>query len=54
MLPVVKRHVPDGTSLSLHLGDDDYSFDVAPRLEREDGKVRELPATFVDTWNALP
>lgn len=54
VLPVVKRHVPDGTSLSLHLGDDDYSFDVAPRLEREDGKVRELPATFVDTWNALP
>lgn len=54
VLPVVKRHVPIGTSLSLHLGNEDLSFDVAPRLERGDGKVRDLPGAFVDTWNALP
>ncbi|KGN40510.1 hypothetical protein [Knoellia aerolata] len=54
VLPVVKRHVPVGSGLNLHLGDDDYSLDVAHRLEQADGRSRELPATFVDTWNALP
>jgi hypothetical protein len=54
VLPRVKEHVPVGTDLNLHLGDDDYYFDVAPRLDPDDGQVRELPRAFVDTWNALP
>jgi hypothetical protein len=54
VLPVVKRHVPQGADLNLHLWDEDYYLDTAPRLEPSDGDVRELPDTFVETWNALP
>lgn len=54
LLPVVKRHVPVGTRLSLHLGDQDHSLDVAPRLERDGGRAGDLPKVLVDTWNALP
>lgn len=54
VLPLVKRHVPTGADLSLHLGQEDYYLDAAPRLDRDDGELRELPATFVETWNAAP
>jgi len=54
VLPLVKEHVPVGSTLNLHLGDDDYSFDVARRLESGGKGSRELPEKFVETWNALP
>ncbi|MEO6019494.1 MAG: hypothetical protein ABIP45_04495 [Knoellia sp.] len=54
VLPLIKKHVPVGADLNLHLGDEDYYFDVAPQLDRSMGQIRELPRTFVETWNALP
>lgn len=54
VLPLVKRHVPAGADLGLHLGPEDYYLDAAPQLARDDGEVRELPAAFVETWNAAP
>ncbi|WP_148232524.1 hypothetical protein [Janibacter sp. HTCC2649] len=53
VLPIVKAHVPDGAVLNLHLGDKDYYFDVASKLDSTDGQVRELPRTFVETWNSI-
>lgn len=54
VLSAVKQHVPVGATLNLHLGDDDYYFEVAPRLESEGEGSRVLPEKFVETWNALP
>ncbi|MFC7486917.1 hypothetical protein ACOCJ7_11815 [Knoellia sp. CPCC 206453] len=54
VLPLVKENVPVGTTLNLHLGDEDYSFDVARRLESGGKGSRALPENFVETWNALP
>lgn len=54
VLPVVKSHVPVGSDLNLHLGYQDYYFDVAPTLAADDGQIRDLPDTFVETWNSLP
>ncbi|WP_353950593.1 hypothetical protein V6K52_13250 [Knoellia sp. S7-12] len=54
VLPAVKEHVPVGATLNLHLGEDDYYFDVAPRLESEGDGSRALPKKFVEIWNALP
>jgi len=54
VLPLVKEHVPVGTTLNLHLGEEDYYFDVARRLESGGKGSRALPEKFVETWNDLP
>lgn len=54
VLPAIKAHVPVGSDLNLHLGNQDYYFDVAASLTAADGQGRELPRAFVETWNSLP
>lgn len=54
VLPLVKEHVPVGSTLNLHLGKEDYNFDVARRLKSGGKGSRALPEKFVDTWNDLP
>jgi len=54
VLPLVKKQVPVGATLNLHLGDEDYYFDVARRLKSGGKGSRALPEKFVDTWNDLP